>query len=64
MVIHSYKRQADVLTGIVEKVEAENLKMSVQIDHMRHSLDAIESLARYDLGMIKKNEEFFLFDRK
>ena len=63
MQIHHYKRQRQKLTGISRKIEAENQQLTVQIKYIRHSLKAIESLARHDLGMIKKNEEFFLFDK-
>ncbi|HFD11781.1 MAG TPA: cell division protein FtsB, partial [Crenotrichaceae bacterium] len=53
----------DKLTDKAEKIETRNQEMSLQISQMRTSMSAIESLARYDLGMIGKNEEFFLFDR-
>lgn len=64
MMIHSYRQQVDLLTSKAEQIEAENQDRSIQISQMRHNISAIESLARYDLGMIGKNEQFFLFDKQ
>lgn len=64
MVIHNYHQQIAKLADKAQRIEAENQEMSIQVSQMRNSLSAVESLARYDLGMIDRNEEFFLFDKK
>jgi len=64
MTIHQYRQQIGELTSRAENIEAENQEMALQINQLRSSLGAVESLARYDLGMIAKDEQFFLFDKQ
>jgi cell division protein FtsB len=64
MTIHQYRQQISELSNKAENIEAENQEMSLQINQLRSSIGAVESLARYDLGMIVKDEQFFLFDKQ
>jgi cell division protein FtsB len=64
MTIHQYHQQIDLLTRKAEAIEIENQEMALQINQLRTSMQAVESLARRDLGMIGKGETFFLFDKK
>jgi cell division protein FtsB len=63
MTIHNYHQQISGLTVKAENIEAENQDMNLQVTHLRSSIDAVESLARRDLGMIRKAEEFYLFNQ-
>jgi cell division protein FtsB len=42
-----------------EQLKKQNQVLSKQIEHLHKSHDAVESRARYELGMIKKNETFY-----
>lgn len=64
MTIHNYHQQITELTGKAEKIELQIQQMNVQITQLRTTIDAVESLARRDLGMIVKGEEFFLFNQQ
>lgn len=41
------------------KLKKQNDQLSFQIKRLQHSQDAIESRARNELGMIKKDETFY-----
>jgi len=43
-----------------DRLEERNRILAEEVEGLRNSLDAIEERARTDLGMIKKNETFFL----
>jgi cell division protein FtsB len=64
MTVHSYHQQITELTGKAEKIEFQNQHTNLQITQLRNTIDAVESLARRDLGMIVKGEEFFLFNQQ
>ncbi|MEE9425461.1 MAG: septum formation initiator family protein [Methylococcales bacterium] len=64
MTIHNYHQQITELTSKAEKIELQNQQMNLQITQLRTTIDAVESLARRDLGMIVKGEEFFLFNQQ
>ncbi len=61
MTIHNYHQQITELTSKAERIELQNQRMNLQNNQLRSTIDAVESLARRDLGMIVKGEEFFLF---
>ncbi len=64
MTIHNYHQQITELTDKTEKIELRNQHMNLQITQLKNTIDAVESLARRDLGMIVKGEEFFLFNQQ
>jgi cell division protein FtsB len=64
MTIHRYHQQVDELTSQAQTIENDNQQKALQINQLRTSIQAVESLARRDLGMIAKGETFFLFDNK
>ncbi|MDC6486784.1 cell division protein FtsB [Methylophilaceae bacterium] len=58
--IISLQKQIDQQVKINEKIKSENDVLMAVVQDLKHGLDVIEAKARYDLGLIKKNEIFFL----
>jgi cell division protein FtsB len=52
----SMRRDRDLLIEKNDALVKENLAMSREIDRLKNDLDYIESIARRELGMIKKDE--------
>ncbi len=63
MTIHNYHQQITELTSTAKRIEFQNQHMNLQITQLKSTINAVESLARRDLGMIVKGEEFFLFNQ-
>lgn len=42
-----------------EQLKKQNQRLIEQVEHLHKSNDAVESRARYELGMIKKDETFY-----
>ena len=42
-----------------EQLEMRNASLEAEVKDLKHGTDAIEERARYELGMIKKDEVFF-----
>ncbi|MCH9698875.1 MAG: septum formation initiator family protein [Gammaproteobacteria bacterium] len=61
--IYRFQQQIDLLTEQLAEIEAGNQQLSSRVVQLRQSQAAIESLARYDLGMIGNDEVFFVFDK-
>ena len=58
--IISLQKQIDQQVKINEKIKSENDVLMAVVQDLKHCSDVIEAKARYDLGLIKKNEIFFL----
>ncbi len=46
--------------GKIDHLKQRDEALLAEIDSLRHDLDAIEELARNELGMIRKDETYFL----
>ena len=58
--IISLQKQIDQQVKINEKIKSENDVLMAVVQDLKYGSDVIEAKARYDLGLIKKNEIFFL----
>lgn len=52
------QRQVDVAHGQVAELKARNAKLASEVNDLKDGTDAVEERARYELGMLKKNEIF------
>lgn len=50
--------------GVSDKLKKGNDELLFQVQRLQHSNDSIESRARNELGMIKKDETFYQVVRK
>jgi len=54
-----YQEQLTVLQQKLSSKKQRNEVLEAEVKDLRKGQEAIEEIARYDLGMIKKNETFF-----
>jgi len=54
-----YQEQLTVLQQKLSSKKQRNEVLEAEVRDLRKGKEAIEEIARYDLGMIKKNETFF-----
>ena len=50
------KQEQEKLVQKNERIARENLALRIEIDRLKHDLGYIESIARQEYGMIKKDE--------
>ena len=55
---HLYQYQLDILNKQISVKQKRNDALAAEITELRKNGEAIEEIARYDLGMIKKHETF------
>ncbi len=55
--LESQIKQQKVIT---EELAARNAELAAEVKDLRSGLDTIEERARYELGMVRQNETFFL----
>jgi len=55
---HLYQYQLDILNKQIAVKQNRNDALAAEVKELRKDGEAIEEIARYDLGMIKKNETF------
>ena len=61
----SLQKQIDQQLKVNELIKSENDILLAVVQDLKNGTDVIEGKARYDLGLIKKNETFFLIiDKK
>ena len=61
----SLQKQIDQQLKVNELIKSENDILLAVVQDLKNGTDVIEGKARFDLGLIKKNETFFLiFDKK
>ncbi|MDF1582420.1 MAG: septum formation initiator family protein [Methyloprofundus sp.] len=54
-----YQRQLEVLQKQLAIKQQRNHVLEAEVQDLRKGQEAIEEIARYDLGLIKKDETFF-----
>ena len=52
------ERQVDIAHGQVADLKARNAKLESEVNDLKDGTDAVEERARFELGMLKKNELF------
>jgi cell division protein FtsB len=61
----SLQKQIDQQLKVNEQIKSENDILLAVVQDLKNGTDVIEGKARFDLGLIKKNETFFLIiDKK
>ena len=61
----SLQKQIDQQLKVNELIKSENDILLAVVQDLKNGTDVIEAKARFDLGLIKKNETFFLIiDKK
>lgn len=61
----SLQKQIDQQLKVNELIKSENDILMAVVQDLKNGTDVIEGKARFDLGLIKKNETFFLIiDKK
>ena len=61
----SLQKQIDQQQKVNELIKSENDILLAVVQDLKNGTDVIEGKARFDLGLIKKNETFFLIiDKK
>lgn len=61
----SLQKQIDQQLKVNEAIKSENDILLAVVQDLKNGTDVIEGRARFDLGLIKKNETFFLIiDKK
>ena len=61
----SLDKQIDQQLKVNEQIKSENDILLAVVQDLKNGTDVIEGKARFDLGLIKKNETFFLIiDKK
>ena len=61
----SLQKQIDQQLKVNEQIKSENDILLAVVQDLKKGTDVIEGKARFDLGLIKKNEKFFLIiDKK
>ncbi len=56
----SLQARVDILIEENNKLSERNQLMAADVDDLKQGLDAIEEIARKDLGMVREGETFFL----
>ena len=63
--VFSLQKQIDQQLKVNKLIKAENDILLAVVQDLKNGTDVIEGKARFDLGLIKKNETFFLIiDKK
>ena len=60
----SLQKQIDQQLKVNELIKSENDILLAVVQDLKNGTDVIEGKARFDLGLIKKNETFFLIINK
>ena len=58
--LHQLRQAVDRQRADIVELQARNQDLRAEVDDLREGRDAVEERARSDLGMIKKEETFFL----
>ncbi|MCK0715567.1 cell division protein FtsB [Chromohalobacter sarecensis] len=57
--LNHIRHRADVLEEKNDRLQARNDRLAAEVIDLKKGLDAIEERARSDLGMIRRDEQFF-----
>jgi cell division protein FtsB len=63
MQIYHLKKEKEKIESAVARLRAENQKLPAQIERMKHSKDEVEKVAREELGLVKRGEIVYQFER-
>ena len=63
MQIYHLKKEREKIESGIAHLRAENQKLPAQIERMKHSKDEVEKVAREELGLVKKGEIVYQFER-
>jgi cell division protein FtsB len=61
--IYHLKEERDRVNLANARLREENQKMTHQIQRLRHQKEEVEKLAREELGLVKKGEVIYQFER-
>ena len=61
--IYHLKKEREKIEYSNARLRAENQKLPAQIERMKHSKDEVEKVAREELGLVKKGEVVYQFER-
>jgi cell division protein FtsB len=61
--IYHLKREREKIECGNARLRAENQKLPAQIERMKHSKDEVEKIAREELGLVKRGEVVYQFER-
>jgi cell division protein FtsB len=63
MQIYHLKQEREKIKFSNARLRAENLKVAAQIERMKHSKEEVEKIAREELGLVKRGEVVYQFER-
>jgi len=63
MQIHQLKEERDRIQESNARLQEENRKLAEQVNRLRHSKEEVEKVAREELGLVKKGEIVYQFDK-
>ena len=61
--IYHLKEERTRVEAVNSRLGAENRKLAEQIERMKHNKEEIEKIAREELGLVKKGEVIYQFER-
>ena len=61
--IYHLKKEREKIEYSNARLRAENQKLPAQIERMKHSKEEVEKVAREELGLVKKGEVVYQFER-
>jgi len=59
LTVYHLHQDVQVQQLLNEKLIKRNREMMADVEHLKHSKEAVEAHARYDLGMVKQGEVFY-----
>jgi cell division protein FtsB len=63
MQIYHLRQEREKIELNNARLRAENQKLASQIERMKHSKEEVEKVAREELGLVKKGEVIYQFER-
>jgi cell division protein FtsB len=63
MQIYHLRQEREKIELVNARLRAENQKLTMQIERMKHSKEEVERIAREELGLVKRGEVVYQFER-
>jgi cell division protein FtsB len=63
MHIYQLRQDREKIKFSNARLRAENIKVAAQIERMKHSKKEVERIAREELGLVKRGEVVYQFER-
>ena len=63
MQIHQLKEERTRIQGSNARLQEENRKLTEKISRLRNNKDEVEKVAREELGLVKKGEVVYQFEK-